>query len=247
MVKKSQDGNINWTEYAKSYDLMCELLGNHYWQIPELIGNILRENEINSQFAELGSGTGNIVISIGKSMQRISEVTSIELNPEFCRHQRRKLNTTGLERQINLIEGNMLEAETYLGRDSQRALIMVHALNFLPPDERDQALKSVYKTLQKGGLFIISDIGRPIQIPEWQKVVEANIEANYPREREDIWKRLETALNANLFARGLQDSGSTYMHNLVEFVRYIERFGFKVEVARDDLYRRIDDFVIAKK
>ncbi|MCA9459327.1 MAG: class I SAM-dependent methyltransferase [Nanoarchaeota archaeon] len=238
---------INWNTYAREYDIMCHNNPEYLKLISTItkkIKKIITGN--NLTLAELGSGTGNFTLNIAKKMSKNNKIISLEYTKEFLDLQKTKIKNENLNTKIKLIKNDIRNLPfTY---ESLDVVLMFHVLNFFKDEERDKILSEIYKTLKPNGYFIISDIGREINVGKWALKLYLNVlKKKGINGLIDFHKNTSEVRKQNQNANKRQKNGTSYLHDLEEFQNYIASFGFKIIHGENTLYGGIDDFVIAQK
>ncbi|MDZ7698417.1 MAG: hypothetical protein U5R49_16335 [Deltaproteobacteria bacterium] len=114
--------------------------------------------------------------------------------------------------------------------------------------EEGLAVRKAYEQLKPGGILIIADIGRPLDLKAHSKetMLAAYKELGFLR---IVWLYLNSlqVIRQNRIFIENQSKGIHPLHDLEDFVALIELQGFRVLEKRDDLYLGDDDFVVAQK
>jgi phospholipid N-methyltransferase len=238
---------IQWNTYAKEYDLFC--LNNHeYQKLITITSQIISKLNLpqNPKICELGSGTGNFTIEVLSKIFKNEEVLSLENEKMFFDYQKKKIENEKIE-NIQLILKDIRD-KNFLSNKKQDLFLMIHVLNFFSKEDRNKIMTNIISSMNSGGYLIISDIGRQIELNDWLDEVYTEIISKQGFQKAiDFHNNTNNARSANITAIEKQKNGESYMHTLDEFIEYIESYGLKVIYSRDDLYRKIDDFIIAQK
>lgn len=238
---------INWNQYANSYDLMCLNLPEYQELVQETTSLFpLFISQKKPKIIEIGSGTGNITINTAKKLPN-AKITSLEYNSYFVNYQKQKILKENLENRIKIIFADARDS-TIFKFEKYDAAIMYHVLNFFQEKERNTIIENIYNSLKFKGYFIICDIGRKIPVENWTNQIISNLVKKIgPKNAFKIYNDIKPAIYANNQARERQDKGISYLHTLNELKQFIENFGFKTLYEKNTFYRGIDDFIICQK
>jgi SAM-dependent methyltransferase len=132
--------------------------------------------------------------------------------------------------------------------DTLDAACMIHVLNLTPHAKEGKAVKMIAEQLKPGGVFVIADIGRVIDIKKHGlEMFKSAYKAMGPIGLLEFYLSSREAMKLNRDFASFQKSGDYPFHILSDFTAMIESFGFDILEARDDLYLGADDYVVARK
>lgn len=255
--------DIDWSKYSEGYDYLMAH-NTSYKIIGDKLLKTLADLNIDldgpGQFvADLGAGTGNFTIQAAQAFP-LHRFVLVESNEGMTRHASKKITNLELK-NISIQQEDMLQ---YLEKQnySLKGIIAIHALYATTlggdKDYPKKLLERAYKTLPENGFIFIMDIGRPLDVNEWQQRICRDVEREFGKEylAEFLKKpEIELVRAANQRIYNMQISNKTYNHRLDQLVNLIESVGFKVKESSDQFYnplpeehsRGIDDYVLALK
>ena len=237
---------INWGRYAKEYDYMCKYTPMYQELMLNTKKHLCDLNIEPKNICEFGSGTGNFTIDVLNSSFPESNILSIEYVPEFLDRQNKKIINLGLENKIQLIKSDIRTAS--IKNSSMDLILMNHVLNFFNLNERDDIVQNAFDSLNKDGYFVISDIGRNINVFKLGVEIYLHAFKKYGLKKTiELYNNTCEVRKQNVQANKRQRKNISFMHNLDEFKNYIKDFGFEIIFSTNKYFGGIDDFLIAKK
>lgn len=210
--------------------------------VASTVSNHFKKADASPIIGDFGAGTGELSIRLAKALPE-AEIHALEVNEGFhARMQDKVSGIANIQPQLANVEDTLFVDE-YLD-----AACMIHVLNLTKKAKQGVALERIAKQLKTGGLLVIADIGRVIDIKKhgleilkcaWKEQGFSGLISVYLNNRESSRQNKE-------FVR-FQKSPDYPSHNLKAFCDLIESKGFEILESRDDFYLGADDFVVAKK
>ena len=236
--------SVNLTKYAAQYDNMARFKPS-YHQVQQVaidyLSTFLRD-KVGVVIEDAGAGTGELSWRLARKFPE-AKIYAVELNPGFygrlCEKVKRLENVEVLNEDIEskLFPGNYFDA-----------IAMIHVLNYTQHAREALAIRRAYEQLKPGGILLIADIGRSLNLKAHAK---ETLSAAYKELGlfRTIWLYLNSlqVIKQNRIFVENQSRGIHPLHDLKDFVAVIELQGFRILEKRDDMYLGDDDFVIAQK
>ena len=233
---------VDWQLYAEKYDMLLSY--NPFYQ--DLRNDILSqayEWEIaeGDLIADVGAGTGNYSISLAKRFPR-AQIIHIDNNVGMNERARGKKAEAGLS-NIDILDQGIEEVRVQ--SNSFRALVSVHALYTFPDPEL--ALANMYDWLEPGGMGILVDPGRIVNVINWQLAIGWHLVSNYGLKRTlQIFKEAKPVSEQNRIIREMQKRGELWTHSHDEFCEAVSSAGFQIVESRT-CFRGLSDMVVVSK
>jgi SAM-dependent methyltransferase len=159
-----------YDEFAPYFDAWQEAFGGAYDDLilPRLSALLARHAPGARRVADLGIGTGSLVIALAR---RGFEVVGVDVSRPMLAVARGKVTAAGLEHAATLVEGDIRDLALEPRIDA--AICVYTVVNQLAEDgDLDRLLAGVHRSLVPGGVFVF----------------EVNLPAAYAR----FWSGLET-------------------------------------------------------
>lgn len=240
---------IDWDGYAASYDAIV-WANPAYRELAERVASALDALRLpeDARVADLGCGTGTFTRMLLERAPR-GTVYALDRSSEFLALLDAAL---GHDPAIRPLQFDMdTDDWPATGLD---AVVSVHVLcHARHPSE---VLGRIHEALRPGGTLIAADIGRPLILAEWSRVVFADLAQRYGKAG---WGRLgflpalgfllqhrAAARENRKFARR-QREGLVWMHTPEEFGAALQAAGFEVLECDGTAFRGIDSFAIARR
>ncbi len=234
---------INFSEYAKQYDIMAKN-NPAYVEIENKVISIFSNLIDNDNYiiGDFGAGTGNFSFLLKKKFPSL-KIVSLERDSEFILKFREKIKENDFDRLL-LVQGDLLNS--CIRERALDAILMVHVLNLLPDQER--AIQTIYDALKVNGHLVIFDVGRPLNVLDWGVYMVKN-----SLRRNGLLKTIQLLRNSNLvakqnriFSKG-QKTGLYELNTLAEFKKKFDRYPFEFVEESDKYYRCIDNYLLLRK
>lgn len=233
-------------KYSRQYDNMIRYKPSYHEIMAHVTTTLANHFEAKQQsspvIGDFGAGTGNLTLRIAERLPE-AQIHAVEVNEGFyARMQDKTQKFSNVTTQLDDVE-TVNFADSYFD-----AACMIHVLNLTKNAKEGLALERIAQQLKPGGLLVIADIGRVIDIKKhgmemlkyaWRQEGLRGIYRLYMNNRESTRQNQE-------FVR-FQKSGDYPAHELEQFSALIASKGFEILEARDDFYLGADDFVVARK
>lgn len=239
-----ENRSVDLTKYATQYDNMARFKPSYHQVQQEAIKCIQAycHNATEVLIQDAGAGTGELSKRLSQTF-REAKIYAVELNPGFFEILSKKVKE--LE-NVEIVNGNI---ESRLFPDNHfDAIAMIHVLNYTENAKDGLAITRAYEQLKPGGVLVIADIGRSLNL---KLHLKETLSAAYKELGvfRTIWLYLNSlqVIHQNRSFVKNQEVGIHPMHSLEELCNLISSFGFQIIEKRDDLYLGDDDFVVAQK
>lgn len=240
--------DVDWSNYASQYDIITVKYNPEYKKLLNEIKNILVDLKIkkNSTICEFGSGTGNVIINSIIPSCYNSKIISIEKDKNFMNLQKKKLKTQNLQKRVEILCKDI--REEIFSKQTLDVAVVCHAFNFLNEEERNKVMINFYNAIKPEGYLLISDIGREIINKEWVPIMFKEAwKTDGFKGIYNLWMSSSIARKQNKNARERQNKGISWLHTLDDFCQYLRNHSFEIVSKRNDLYKGLDDTVLARK
>ncbi len=198
---------------------------------------------LSGRMADLGCGTGNFTLAIARACPE-AKILACDLDPRMLEILAGKLDLG--ETRIETRRADLQERPE--PENSLDAVSMVHCLYTQGREGALRTLANVHAMLKPGGYLVVSDIGRPLDLRDWTRYMARHVSRHYGWfYLLQLYLRMKAVRRENRKVSKTQARGGFYMHDLATFRCDLEAAGFEILEARDDLYRGIDDFAVARK
>lgn len=140
---------------AAVFDDMLARCIPFYPQVLELCGDmLLRLLPQSARLVDLGSSTGNLLLSIGLKAQRLGrriELVGIDSSRDMIQQARLKAKAMGLNVKFEL--GDVLEADF----GEADCFVCNYTLQFVAPEHRLGLVQKMYACLKQAGILLLSE------------------------------------------------------------------------------------------
>ncbi len=113
----------------------------------DILKNFLKEND---KVIDLGSSTGTFLIELGKKIPTLN-LTGIDSSPAMIKRANNKAQAYGSSAKF--IKDNFLNYNL----NETKAIISNYTIQFVRPLKREKLIKKIYNSLNKGGIFLMSE------------------------------------------------------------------------------------------
>ncbi len=233
---------VDWDVYAQKYDMLLDY--NPYYQI--LRREILREIadwpiRRDDLIADIGAGTGNYSLTLAQQYPQ-ARILHIDNNPAMNAIAAGKQLRAGI-RNLQILPKGIDSIS--LPPNSLAALLSVHALYAFP--DPWAALSQMYDWLQPGGIALLVDPGRIVQVIPWQLAIGWHLFSRYGLAKTlDIFKEARTVSEQNRYIRKMQRQGTYWTHSPEAFRQSVQAAGFTILRSRV-CFRGLSDSVLVTK
>jgi len=236
----SIDG-IDWTNYARRFDLLSELLPAYRENIEALKAHILdRELRGTVRIADIGAGTGNFCLAAAELLPD-AEIYHVDFNPSMNEVARAKYESAQLS-NITIIEDHVQRAE--IEPHSLDLAICVNVLYAIPPQEI--VARRIRNWLKPDGTLFIIDFGRKQNAFDWGMHLFRNmLSGRNTRKHLEFLFTGKDAMSQAFRGRRSQSNGSYWMHSTEEFRQFLVEAQFRVDTIYP-CYRGYADLAICR-
>ncbi len=215
---------IQWSDYAPHYDVMCEMNPAYKENVSTLLGYLEQWNlPSNAAICDLGAGTGNYICAMAKVLPS-ARFTHVDYDDGMNHEARLKYEQQGVA-DVEIVSSYVQNLD--LAPKSYDLVVCVNALYAISPQR--QALDKVRSLLKDGGKFFVIDFGRPNRPLDWLWYV-----ARSGIKNEGIVKTTKTVIDhmdvvrQNSNARRGQEAGKYWLHDTQQFTKLLESAGFNL-------------------
>ena len=233
---------VDWQLYAEKYDMLLSY-NPFYQKLREEVLSVISgwQIETGDLIADIGAGTGNYSIALAQIFP-IARIIHIDNNAGMNERAKMKKEKAGLT-NIDILNQGI--EKVYLGSNSLRAMVSIHALYTFPKPE--QALRSMYDWLEPGGVGILVDPGRIVNVIDWQLAIGWHLLSNYGlMQTLQIFKEAKPVSEQNRIIREMQKRGELWTHSHEAFCEAVEEAGFTISESRT-CFRGLSDMVVVSK
>ncbi|MEL6675988.1 MAG: methyltransferase domain-containing protein [Bacteroidota bacterium] len=233
---------VDWHQYAEKYDMLLDY-NPFYQQLREEITTMISAwpMEEGDLIADLGAGTGNYSVLLAERFPS-ARVLHIDNNSAMNARARQKKVAAGLG-NLDFIEKGA-EAVS-LAPGSLRAILSVHALYTFP--DPHQSLRDMYDWLEPGGIGLLVDPGRIVNVWEWQVAISAHLLKRYGLKRTlRIFQEARVVSEQNRLIRHQQRKGELWTHSPEAYRAAIQGAGFEIVESRM-CFRGLSDLAVVRK
>jgi len=202
-----------WESYARVYDRIINLSSLYN----ELLERTKNELPLEGRILEVGCGTGNFLLKIGKSKQVI--VYGVDKSKEMLEHARKKLSEEGIN--AILLEGDAADLPFQDGYFNGVACLNVL---YAVPDPQ-KVISEIYRVLRTGGICVVSGPKPDQDFDLLVSSLKKDVEGKVSKEDLEEFIRINSRLigNAKLFDNSevedmlsragfsIKDSSSAYL------------------------------------
>lgn len=208
---------VNWSIYAKLYDRML----NQFDGYRRLIGQVVDLIGSAEKVADLGAGTGNVVMELLRRKPE-RQISVVEGNEGMLEQLRSKFTNglAGKARQVQILKGDILESLREIEENTFDGVIMLNVLYALHNPAR--CLREVYRVLKPGGVVVYSTSTKQTDIDALFDVIRDNMAEKGLLEEMSPVIDVAYDRNRDMIGNILRDSES-------DVVDYARRVGFSVD------------------
>jgi len=222
---------VNWNEYAKCYDLLCDL---------SRIGRLSLPSD--ASILDLGGGTGNFLCHGLPAELHRANLSHLDFNEGMLGAAREKYKKEGLS--VELLHADATRYE--LPPSSFDCILSVNSLYAM--SNPVSVLQKVYSALRPGGLLFLVNLGRIQNTLDWTLyLVATNLIRLGPRRVIELLRNEgSTIAKANRRIACEQRHHRYWKHTTAEIGEQLTRIGFRVDELRP-CYRGYSDLAICTK
>lgn len=236
-------GNVDWSMYARQYDLMAD--NNPAYQ--EILAHCLdtfaaRKFEPGAVIADFGAGTGNFSIALARKLPQ-TVVLHVESSPEMIRVAEEKARYAGV-RNWSVWQLDMGSADW--GLPELSGAVTVHALYAL--SDPQIAIQKIIQSIVHDGLIYACDLGRTLNLRDWSTYLLCCAVKKHGIARAiRLFMQSGIIRNQNKKIAESQRGNQYWTHTLAGFRDVFEREGVNISYVSDRFYRGYDDLIIGNK
>lgn len=149
-VHRSRREAQSWYDTLSSwYDVVADPFERPYRSMGvELLGA-----ESGEQIADIGSGTGNALVSIARSVGESGQVVGLDISTKMCHVAQKKATTAGVSPQVDIVCGDALSPP--LRDASLDAIFMSFTLELFDTPDIPVVLSHCQRMLRDGGRLCV--------------------------------------------------------------------------------------------
>jgi ubiquinone/menaquinone biosynthesis C-methylase UbiE len=232
---------IDWTNYARRFDLLSDLLPAYRQNIEALKAHI-RDRRLRGsvRIADIGAGTGNFSIAAAELLPE-AEISHVDFNSSMNQVARAKYESAQLS-NITIIEDHVQRIE--FEQNSLDLAICVNVLYAVPPQEI--LARKIRDWLKPDGTLFIIDFGRKQNAFDWGMHLFRNmLSGRNTRKHLEFLFTGRDAISQAFRGRRSQSNGSYWMHSTEEFRQFLVDAKFQVDTIYP-CYRGYADLAICR-
>ena len=107
--------------------------------------------ETNDKIIDLGSSTGTFLIELAKKLNKNLSLIGIDNSKAMIKRAKNKASAFGVD--IEFIETDFLDFDL----NNSKAIVANYTVQFIRPLKREKLIKKIYNSLQKNGIFLMSE------------------------------------------------------------------------------------------
>ena len=233
---------LEWSNYATSYDVVCEHNPAYQENISLLmkyIGDWNLPEEAN--VADLGAGTGNFIHAMAYQLPNAT-FTHVDLDSTMNALAREKYMEAGLE-NVNVIEEYLQRVS--LPENHFDLIVCVNVLYAVAP--QSIFLSRIHQWLKPGGRLFLIDFGRKVKMLDWGWYLLKHTASTHGLTHfiKVLANNIE-AVRQNKNAKSDFANGIFWQHTTEEFLDAIQKASFQIEDAYT-CYRGYCDLAVCEK
>ncbi len=233
---------LQWSNYAASYDVVCEH-NPAYQENVSLLMNYIEGWELPAEanIADLGAGTGNFVRAMAGRLSN-ANFTHVDRDSTMNALATQKYAEAGI-RNVNIVEDYLQRVS--LPRNHYDLIVCVNVLYAVAP--QPLFLSRIHQWLKPGGRLFVIDFGRKIRMLDWGWYLLR--QTAYTHGISHFFKILSSNIEAvrqNRNAKSDFANGIFWQHTTQELIDAIENASFQVDEAYT-CYRGYCDLAVCQK
>lgn len=231
-----QSAYVDWTAYAKAYDLLLEYNPAYRAMIEDYRGFVDAHVEDGAACLDIGAGTGNFSTVLARMRQ--VDLTLLEPDGSMMQAALAKPELKDARACQESFQGAVLGAGRY------DVLTCTHVLYIM--DDSFMALSRMRDLLRPGGYLFLIDLGKHLSLLDWGLYLTRNLLATEGARRTvDILRKAGPILSQNKEIRRAQDSGRYWHHTPDQLREALEFCQFDVLECRP-VYRGYSTLCICR-
>jgi ubiquinone/menaquinone biosynthesis C-methylase UbiE len=247
---------VSWSEYAKQYDTLA---GENPWyqQLVREVSERFKRFKLPAaaRIVDLCCGTANFSVQLVQ--QELYPQASIilydkdKLSLELAEAKYRQAGFPSSRLQI--IHDDIRNYQAHFQHESVDAALMIHALYAIPfcgeaSAQKAEFLFAIHQMLKPNGFFLIADIGRQINMPEWVLAIGWSLVCRKGiREGLKFLAATDLARKEILNIQNKQRAGEYQLMDQSALEQLVAASGLRIDEATDQYFRGIDNFIVAHR
>ena len=231
-----QSVHVDWSAYAKSYDLLSEH-NPEYQALLQGFEVFLATIETPKLIYDIGGGTGNYTEIAARACPN-SEIRLVEPDAGMIGLAQSKLALHGNINYLNLPLDDIDASGT------ADLVVSVHSLYAMPAQE--QRLADMRRLLRPGGSFYLVDLGRYMNVADWRSYLFSNLRKKHGlgKALKIFWQGREIAKQNEAILKA-QKNGTYWTHTEAEIASATINAGFKI-IRQEAVYRGYSDLLVCR-
>lgn len=232
-----QVGQVNWTAYAQSYDMLLDH-NPAYRDLLDYLRKFLSAETCPecSRILDAGAGTGNFSMVVREVLPN-AELTLVEPDHGMRTHAKDKLG-----------QGIRIAPVAFQDFESSEAfdlIVCTHAL-YTMPDPHDR-LRQMHNLVRPGGTLFLIDFGMQMRVWDWRIYLIGCLlrDRGLIKTAKVLWAGREVARQNTLVAQR-QKAGDFWLHTPEKLRESLMETGWLVQELRP-VYRDYSTLAIARK
>jgi SAM-dependent methyltransferase len=247
---------VSWSEYAKQYDTLAR--ENPWYQ--QLIREVSERFKCfklpaKARIVDLCCGTANFSLQlIHRELYPQATIILYDKDKLSLELAEAKYREAGFPRnRLHIINDDIRNYQEHFQQESVDAALMIHALYTIPFRGEASALKAEFlsaicQMLKPKGLFLIADIGRQINMPEWVMAIGWSLVCRKGlKEGFKFLAATDLARRETTNIQNKQRAGEYQLMDLAGLEQLVAASGLCIDDATDRYFRGIDNFIVAHR
>ncbi len=151
-----------FTALTERFDVVCALLGFNKKYREQIIGRVIGALPLHDKsnkkmrVLDVGCGTGTLVVEL-KKKKPVLEVYGIDPDAAILKLARKKMQKNNITTHLKQAFAQKLPFPAGFFDAAYSSLVWHH----VPDIDKQACFDGVFRVLKKGGVFVLSDFGRP--------------------------------------------------------------------------------------
>ena len=143
------------TRYEKRIRLFCPGYDALHSMLPSLLESATPELPPHARFLSVGAGTGEEVLTLGKSFPGW-EFLAVDVSPEMLALAQKKVTAAGMAQRVALFQGFLQECKTPHLYDAASSIFVAHFIK--ESKARLAYFQAIASRLKPGAPFVVADL-----------------------------------------------------------------------------------------